>query len=135
VLAAAVLVVAGWVAALPVVGVSAAGATAYWLVGGTDTDIGALFGSRVDERHVVVRTRARLLATAVVLALATIGAVAAPIAGRPVWPFASLVAVGAGVFALALVWVRRTGRIASLGDVRPGGRLVERAVNDSGGIG
>ena len=49
-LAVAVLVVQGWHNAILVEVVTVIAAVGYFLVGGLDNDVGAIYGSRTDER-------------------------------------------------------------------------------------
>jgi hypothetical protein len=52
-----------------------AGAALYYRAGGVDSDYGALFGGRADERQGLICTRARALSGTVVYAVAVIGAI------------------------------------------------------------
>lgn len=126
-LAVAVAVVSRWVAAVPVAVLALIAAGVYYWLGGTETDVGALIGSRPDERQEVVRLRVRAFAAAALLVMATVGAVVAAALDRPAWPYAAIVGVGAIVFGGGLVWYPRSSRVGgreSLGAV--GARLDER---------
>lgn len=57
-LAAAEAIGHGWRDAIPIEVVTVVAAVGYFLVGGLDHDIGAIYGSRGDERQHMVRPRA-----------------------------------------------------------------------------
>jgi hypothetical protein len=129
VLTVAVLVVVGWTAAAPVAAVTAVSAIAYYVIGGTDTDVGALIGSRADERQSSVRLWVRAFAAPLFLAMGTIGAVVSAILHRPAWPYALIVGLGAAAFlcGLALYWNGARLNDSGFGG-HPGSRLDERQV-------
>jgi hypothetical protein len=85
---------AGWTGALGVELVTVVATIAYFVVGGRDSDLGALFGSRADERQITISMRATVLA-ANVLAVTAIGGVIITMAmGELVWPFLLFGVVG-----------------------------------------
>jgi hypothetical protein len=126
-LAVPVAVVAGWAAGVPVAAIAAVAAGVYYWLGGTDTDIGALIGSRADERQASVRVRVRACAGVVMLAAGAIGGVVSATLGDSAWPYALVVGLGAVCFFAGLTFYRRGGRLADSGFRRgPGVRLDER---------
>jgi len=97
-LAAAVLVGQGWRAAIPVEIVAVIATLGYLLLGVLDTDIGAIYGSRTDERQQMIRLRAQAL-TAEITALAVVIGYMVQVARRaPTWPFAIIALVAAVSF-------------------------------------
>ena len=105
-LAAAVLVGQGWHNAILVEVVTVIAAVGYFLVGGLDNDVGAIYGSRTDERQQMVRLRAQAL-TAQVTALAVVICFMVQIARRaPTWPFVLIAGVGAASFVVGLAMYR-----------------------------
>jgi hypothetical protein len=105
-LAAAVLVGQGWHNAILVEVVTAVAAVGYFLLGGLNTDVGAIYGSSGDERQQMVRQRAQAL-TAVVTVLAAVIGFMVQIARRaPTWPFGVVVGVAAVSFVVGLAIYR-----------------------------
>jgi hypothetical protein len=105
-LAAAVLVGQGWHNAILVEVVAVIAAVGYFLVGGLDNDVGAIYGSRSDERQQMVRLRAQAL-TAVVTCLAVVIGFMVQVARRaPTWPFAVIAGVAAASFVVGLAIYR-----------------------------
>lgn len=105
-LAAAVLVGQGWHNAIPVEVVTAVAAVGYFLLGGLNNDVGAIYGSSGDERQQMVRQRAQAL-TAVVTVLAAVIGYMVQIARRaPTWPFGVVVGVAAVSFVVGLAIYR-----------------------------
>jgi hypothetical protein len=122
-----VVVAAGWIAAAPVAAITAVSAIAYYWLGGTDTDVGALIGSRADERQSTVRLWVRAFAGASLLALGTIGAVVSAALHRAAWPYALVVGLGAACFVAGLAFYRTSGRVTEMGiGLAAGSRLDER---------
>jgi hypothetical protein len=76
----------GWGAALAVELVTVIGACAYYLLGGRDSDVGALFGSRPDERQTSIGMRATALTGNVMILVAIGGVVIATATGSSAWP-------------------------------------------------
>jgi hypothetical protein len=126
-LAIAATVVAGWVAGVPVAAIAAVSAIAYYWLGGTETDFGALIGSRPDERQTGVLLWVRALAAVSLLAIGTIGAIVSAALHDTAWPYAAIVALGATCFVAGLALYRSSVRIGG-SDVplRVGSRLDER---------
>jgi hypothetical protein len=61
VIAAVMLASQGWGAAIPIEVVFAALAVGYYIWGGKDTDLGAVIGSRADERQASLQMRVTAL--------------------------------------------------------------------------
>lgn len=97
---------AGWGAALAVELVTVIGACGYYLLGGRDSDVGALFGSRPDERQASIGMRATALTGNVMILVAIGGVIIATAAGTSVWPFFLFCWVGAATFVVGLVIYR-----------------------------
>lgn len=102
-LAVAVAVAAGWMAAAPVAVVSLTAAAAYYWLGGTDTDAGAMIARRADERQRTVRLQVRALAGFLMLAGASAGALVAALVNQPAWPYALTVGIGVLTFVGGLI--------------------------------
>jgi MFS family permease len=92
----------GWVAAIPVAVVVVAAAIGYYIVGGRDTDAGAMIGSRADERQNELRTRAQALAGVAGIVTALIGTMVAAALKDPTWPFALFAGVESVTFVAGL---------------------------------
>jgi hypothetical protein len=114
-LTVAVLVAAGWTAAAPVAAVTVVSAIAYYLIGGTDTDAGALIGSRADERQSTLRLWARAFAGLSLLAMGTVGAIVSAALHRAAWPYALVVGLGAACFLGGLALYRSGVRVTDPG--------------------
>jgi hypothetical protein len=96
----------GWSGALGVEVVTVVATIAYYVLGARDSDFGALFGSRADERQITISMRATVLA-ANVLALTAIGGVIISMAlGDLVWPFLLFGAVGGVTYFAGLAFYR-----------------------------
>jgi hypothetical protein len=105
-LAAAVLVGQGWHNATLVEVVAVIAAVGYFLLGGRNTDVGAIYGSSGDERQQLVRLRAQAL-TGVVTVLAGVIGFMVQIARRaPTWPFGVVVGVAVASFVVGLTIYR-----------------------------
>jgi len=102
-LAAAVAAAQGWEAAIPVAVIAVAGAVGYYVWGGRDSDTGAMFGPRVDERQSLLRMRAQALAAMAVAVTGVVGYMVAVALKDPVWPFVLFLGVEAVVFIAGLV--------------------------------
>jgi hypothetical protein len=127
VLTIAAAAAAGWEAALPVAVATAVPALAYWWVGGTDSDFGAMMSCRADERQSMARLWARAFAALALLVVAVAGTIVAIASNASVWPFLAIAALGAVCFAAGLAFYRRRARLASSGfALRIGRRLDER---------
>jgi hypothetical protein len=96
----------GWGAALAVELVTVIGACGYYLLGGRDSDVGALFGSRPDERQASIGMRATALTGNVMVLVAIGGVVIATATGSSAWPFFLFCSVGAATFLVGLVIYR-----------------------------
>ena len=86
----------GWGAALGIEVVTMLGAVGYFVLGGRDSDLGALFGSRPDERQAGIGVRATVLTGVVLIAVAIGGVVISSARGRSGWPFVLFSVVGWG---------------------------------------
>jgi hypothetical protein len=127
VLTIAAAVAAGWEAALPVAVATGVPAVAYWWLGGTDTDLGAMMACRTDERQSLARLWARAFAALALLVVAIAGTVVAVALGAAVWPYLAIAALGAVCFVVGLAFYRRRGRFGSGGfAVRIGRHVDER---------
>jgi hypothetical protein len=97
---------AGWGAGVGVELVTIVAAIGYLVLGGRDSDVGALIGSRPDERQASVGLRATALAGFVLTVVALGGLVIASAMGRTVWPFSLFCIVGAVSFVVGLLIYR-----------------------------
>jgi hypothetical protein len=93
-------------AALAVELVTIIGACGYYFLGGKDSDVGALFGSRPDERQASIGLRATALTGNVMVLVAISGVVIATATGSSAWPFFLFCSVGAATFLVGLVIYR-----------------------------
>ncbi len=96
VIAGAVAIGHTWGDALIAEIVTLVAATGYYLLTGTDTDIGAIYGQRSDERQQMVRMSASRLALIVALAAAFVCAVISVALDDSYWQ-ADVIASAAGV--------------------------------------
>jgi hypothetical protein len=108
-IALASLVGSGWAAALLVELFTVAATIGYYVLGGRDTDLGAVFGSRPDERQATIEMRATALAGNVMCIVAVGGFVIATALGSATWPFALFGVVGAAAFLAGSVIYRAGG--------------------------
>jgi hypothetical protein len=92
----------GWVAAIPEAVLTIAAAIGYYIWGGRDSDVGAMIGSRVDERQNLIRTQAQALAGVVGAVTAVVGTIVAAALKDPIWPFALFAGIGAATFVVGL---------------------------------
>lgn len=99
----------GWSAALAVEAVTVAATIGYYVWGGLESDVGALFGSRPDERQASVALRASALAGIVMSYVAVFGFVIETARGGSAWPFALFCVAGAVTFTIGLVIYRVRG--------------------------
>jgi hypothetical protein len=102
-LAAAVAAAQGWPAAIPIEALAVVGAVGNYVWGGRDSDMGAMFGSRVDERQSLLRMRAQSLAAVAVAITAVVGTMVATALKDPIWPFALFAGVESIAFIAGLV--------------------------------
>ena len=96
----------GWGAALSVEVVTIIGACGYYVLGARDSDVGALFGSRPDERQASIGMRATALTGNVLILVAIGGVVIATATGVSAWPFFLFCSVGAATFLVGLIIYR-----------------------------
>jgi len=96
----------GWGAALVIELGTVVGATGYFVLGGRDSDVGALFGSRPDERQASIGMRSTALAGNVLVLVAIGGTVIATAVGTAVWPFLLFCFVGGATYLVGLVIYR-----------------------------
>jgi len=106
VLAVAFLVGTGWRAGLGVAAVTVVATAGYYLLGGRDTDGGALFGSRADERQTGISLRAAALAGNALVVVALGGVVVTAALGHLAWPFVLVCLVGVAAYLSGLVLYR-----------------------------
>jgi hypothetical protein len=99
----------GWSAALAVEAVTVVATIGYYAWGGRESDVGALVGSRPDERQVSVGLRASALAGIIMSYAAVFGFVIETARGRSAWPFALFCVIGAVTFMIGLVIYRVRG--------------------------
>jgi hypothetical protein len=92
----------GWKAAIGVELVTVLAACGYFVLGGRDSDLGALFGAKADERQTSIGMRATALAGNVMVVVAIGGVVVATAVGSSAWPFFLFCAVGASAFLVGL---------------------------------
>ena len=96
----------GWGAALVIELGTVVGAAGYLVLGGRDSDVGALFGHSPDERQASLGMRATALAGNVLILVAIGGTVIAIAVGTPVWPFLLFCFVGGATYLVGLVIYR-----------------------------
>ena len=116
----------GWGAALAVEVVTVIGACAYYLLGGRDSDVGALFGSRPDERQASIGMRATALTGNVMILVGIGGVVIATATGTSVWPFFLFCWVGAATFVVGLSSIEIGNDSAELSHARRTGAPTTR---------
>ena len=81
-------------------------AAGYYVWGGRDSDMGAMFGARVDERQSLLRMRAQSLALLAGTIAALVGYMVAVALKDPVWPFALILGIEAVTFIAGLTIYR-----------------------------
>jgi hypothetical protein len=74
----------------------------YFLLGGLNNDIGAIYGSGGDERQQMVRLRARALAAQLTALAAVVGFMVQLARRAPTWPFVVIAGVAAVSFVTGL---------------------------------
>ncbi len=87
-LSAAVAAGYGWGAAIPIEALSLVAAVGYYVLGGRDSDVGAMIGARVDERQDLLRMKARSFSAQAVGIVVLVGTMVAIALRDPIWPFA-----------------------------------------------
>ncbi len=92
----------GWHDAIPIEVVTVVAAGGYFLVGGLDNDLGAIYGSRGDERQQMVRLRAQALTAQLTLLAVVIGFMVQIARRAPTWPFVVIAGVAAVSFVIGL---------------------------------
>jgi hypothetical protein len=107
-IAAAIVVSRGWARAIPLEVVVITIAFGYYAWGGSDTDSGALVGSRPDERQASLQLKVMALQARVMAWVAIIGYVIAIAVRASAWPFELFAVVGA-VTGLAGLMIYRDG--------------------------
>jgi hypothetical protein len=95
-----------WSGALGVELVTVVTTLAYYILGARDSDLGALFGSRPDERQVTISMRATLLAANALAVTAIGGVIITTAMGDLVWPFLLFGAVGGLTYFAGLAYYR-----------------------------
>ena len=108
-IALASLVSSGWSAAIGVEVVTVAATFGYYVLGGRDSDVGAVFGARPDERQASIEMRATALAGNAMCVVAVVGFVIATARGTATWPFVLFSLVGASTFLAGLAVYRARG--------------------------
>jgi hypothetical protein len=101
-LTAATAAAQGWEAAIPIAALAVIAAVGYYVWGGRDSDLGAMLGSRVDERQILIRARAQSLAGVAGAAAGLVGYTVAVALRDPVWPFVLILGVEAIAFIAGL---------------------------------
>jgi hypothetical protein len=96
----------GWGAAVGIEAVTIAGAVLYYFVGGRDSDVGALFGSRPDERQASIGMRSTALTGNILILTAIGGVIVTSALAKPVWPFTLFCVVGGATYLAGLVIYR-----------------------------
>jgi hypothetical protein len=100
----------GWHSGILVEGVAVVAAIGYFLIGGMNNDVGAIYGSSADERQQMVRLRAQALTAEVTALAVVIGYMVQTARQAPTWPFAVIAAVAAVTFVAALAIQRVSPR-------------------------
>jgi hypothetical protein len=104
--AAAAAAAQGWGAAIPIAVIAVVAAVGYYVWGGRDSDTGAMFGARVDERQSLLRMRAQALALLAGTVAGLVGFMVALALKDPVWPFALILGIEAVTFIAGLAIYR-----------------------------
>ena len=99
---AAVVVAHGWESGIPIALIAAGGPILYYVWGRRDSDIGAMIGSRADERQNLGRMQARSLAAQAVAVAILVSTVVAVALKYPIWPLAIFAVVETVSFAAGL---------------------------------
>jgi hypothetical protein len=97
----------GWSGALGVEIVTVVATISYFVLGGRDSDFGALFGSRADERQISIGMRAQMLSANVLAVLAIGGVIVSMAMGELVWPFLLFAVVGGLTYFIGIVIYQR----------------------------
>jgi hypothetical protein len=78
----------------------------YFVLGGRDSDFGAIFGSRPDERQANIDLRATAFAGLALVLLAIGGVIVTTAMGTLVWPFMLFAVVGGVTYVVGLLIFR-----------------------------
>lgn len=116
-IAAAATFANGWSAGALVETVTVVAAAGYYVLGGRDTDLGAIFGSRPDERQASAAMRASALAATAMAVVTLFGYAVAVALHAETWPFDLVAGAGAAAFVTGLV-AHRSGGGAVTGEAR-----------------
>jgi hypothetical protein len=79
----------------------------YFVLGGRDSDFGAIFGSRPDERQANIDLRATAFTGMTLILLAIGGVIVSTAMGKLVWPFMLFAVVGGLTYVVGLLIFRR----------------------------
>jgi hypothetical protein len=109
-IAIASLVGTGWGAGLSVEALTVAASIGYYVLGGRDTDIGAAFGGRPDERQESILVQAGSLAGIAATVVALVGFVITTAFGTSSWQFALIACVAGASFVVGEVALSATHR-------------------------
>jgi hypothetical protein len=115
----------GWHDAIPIEAVAVVAAIGYFLVGGLNNDIGAIYGQQGDERQDMARLRAQALAAQVSMLAVLIGFMVQIARHASTWPFAVIAGVGAAAFVIGL-------GVYGVHDTSPGHRTGSRDRSPAG---
>jgi hypothetical protein len=96
----------GWGAAVGIEAVTLAGAVLYYFLGSRDSDLGALMGSRPDERQASIGMRSTALTGFVLILMAIGGVIVTSALAKPAWPFLLFCVVGGTTYLAGLVIYR-----------------------------
>ncbi len=94
---------AGWGAAVGIEAITIVAAVVYYVLGGRDSDVGALFGSRPDERQASINMKATALTGNVLILVAIGGVVVTSALAEPAWPFLLFGVVGGITYLIGLL--------------------------------
>jgi hypothetical protein len=97
---------AGWGAALGIELVTVIATCGYYVLGGRDSDVGALIASNPDERQASIGMRAAALSGMTLVVVALGGVVIATAMGTFVWPFLLFSLVGGASYLVGLIIYR-----------------------------
>jgi hypothetical protein len=97
---------AGWGAALGSEVVTVIATCGYFVLGGRDSDVGALIASKPDERQASIGMRAAALSGITLVVVALGGVVIATAMGTFVWPFLLFSVVGGTSYLVGLIIYR-----------------------------
>lgn len=87
IIAAAIAIGHGWSNAGVAEGVTVLLAVGYYLLAGSDSDLGAVYGNRADERQMQVVMRASNISMLIMLAIAFVGVVITVALNKQYWEF------------------------------------------------